>query len=69
MAAKTLNEYREEQYMAVTEFAKFLGITPATYYNIMKGKRSRPSTMRHIAEKLGVKPSEIVEFQHPRPTK
>lgn len=59
---KTLNDYREERYMGVTEFVKFLDISLHTFYTSIRGKRPRPSTMRRIAEKLGVHPSDITEF-------
>lgn len=65
MAAKRLNTYREERYMSVAEFAEFLGISLHTFYKIARGERPRLTTMRRIAEKLDVHPSEIKEFSHP----
>ena len=66
--AKYLNEFREERYMTVDEFVSHLGITIGTFYRIMKGKRPRPTTMRRIAEKLEVHPSDIEEFVHKPPS-
>ena len=66
LMAKALNQYREERYLTVDEFAELLGITPRTLYRITKGEvHPRPTTMRKIAERLGVHPSEIAEFAPP----
>lgn len=59
---KSLRQHREERYETVDEFAAFLGISLDTLYRIQKGERPRYRTMRRIAEKLGVHPSEIREF-------
>jgi transcriptional regulator with XRE-family HTH domain len=60
---KSLNEFREEQYMSVAEFAKYLDISIHTYYKALRGDlRPRLTTMRRIAEKLKVPPAEITEF-------
>ena len=61
--AKSLNRYREEKYMNVREFVDFLGITNTTFYKIIKGQRPRFTTMRKIATKLEVHPSDISEFE------
>ena len=60
--AKSLNEYRLEGYMDVTDFVAFLGIATHTYYSALNREGIRLATMRRIAEKLGVHPSEIAEF-------
>ena len=65
--AKPLNEYREERYLTVDEFADLLGVTPQTLYRIMRGIKPRPTTIRKIAERLAVHPTEIVEFVRKRP--
>lgn len=62
MAAKPLDEYRQDRYETVVEFANFLDIAVHTYYKILRGERPRVTTMRRIADKLGVHPSEITEF-------
>jgi transcriptional regulator with XRE-family HTH domain len=63
MAAKPLNSYRENLYLSMEEFARHLNISTQTLYRILKGERPRPSTMRRIAAKLGVHPSDISEFE------
>ncbi len=60
--AKGLNEYREDRYMSVDEFVRLLGISTRTFYTILKGKRPRLTTMRRVAEALGVQPRDITEF-------
>lgn len=62
MAARPLDDYREDLYMTVVQFAKHLDIAPHTYYKIIRGERPTPTTMRRIADRLGVHPSEIAEF-------
>lgn len=66
VAAKPLDQYREDLYMTVVQFAEYLDIAPHTYYKIVRprpGERPpTPTTMRRIAEKLGVHPSDIIEF-------
>jgi transcriptional regulator with XRE-family HTH domain len=63
LMAKRLAEYRAERYLTVDEFSELLGITPRTLYRIMRGEtKPRPTTMRRIAEKLGVHPRDITEF-------
>jgi len=54
--------------MSINEFVKFLGISAHTFYAAVEGKRLRMGTMRKIAEKLEVHPSEIEEFVHKRPS-
>jgi transcriptional regulator with XRE-family HTH domain len=63
--AKSLNRYREDKYMSVQEFVSFLGISVQTFYSIKRGKRPRLTTMRRIAEKLNVSPTDISEFVLP----
>lgn len=63
VVSKPLNEYREERYLTVDEFAELLGVTPQTLYRITRGEtRPRPTTIRKIAKSLGVHPTEIAEF-------
>jgi hypothetical protein len=63
--ARPLDDYRRDRYESVTEFITFLGIGNHTYYAALAGL-VRPTTMRRIAEKLGVHPSEIAEFAPPQ---
>lgn len=61
--AKVLNDYRVERYLTVDEFAELLGVTPQTLYRIARGEtHPRPTTIRKIAKRLGVHPTEIAEF-------
>ncbi len=59
---KPLMKFRDELYMTIDEFALHLGVTPRTLYRITEGVKPRPTTIRKIAEKLKVHPSEISEF-------
>jgi Helix-turn-helix. len=71
MAARPLNHYRESLYLNVDEFVKYIDISLQTYYRILAGERTRFTTMRKIAKKLGVHPSDISEFEikHPEDSK
>ncbi len=60
--AKPLNDYREERYLSIDEFAAVLGVAVQTLYRISHGMKARPTTMRKIAQALGVHPSDITEF-------
>jgi hypothetical protein len=60
---KSLEQYRTEKYLDVSEFIEFLGIANHTYYAALRREGIRPSTMRKIAERLGVRPGDITEFQ------
>lgn len=64
--AKPLNSYREDLYLTVDEFARHLGVSLHTFYKIVRGERPRVTTMRRIAEKLGVHPRDIQEFVLPK---
>jgi transcriptional regulator with XRE-family HTH domain len=64
--AKSLQEYREARYLTVREFSDLLDVSVDTLYRIERGDRPRLSTMRRIAERLGVHPSEISEFVLPK---
>jgi transcriptional regulator with XRE-family HTH domain len=59
---KSLREYREERYETIAEFVAFLEVAADTLYRIQRGERPRISTMRKIADKLGVHPGDIEEF-------
>lgn len=63
---KSLAEFRKDKYMSVNEFAEFLDVAPDTIYRIQRGERPRLSTMRKIAERLGVRPASIFEFSRER---
>jgi len=65
--ARPLHDYRRECYMTVEEFVDFLGISLRTFYNILGKKSPRVTTMRRVAKKLGVHPSDIEEFVYKSP--
>lgn len=66
MLMKSLEDFRRERYMEVTEFAMFLEISPRTYYRLLKRDPAiRPRTMRKVAERLDVLPPAIAEFFPP----
>ena len=60
----TLKQQRERAYLSTRELARKAGVGADTIWRIEGGdyKKLRPSTMRKIAEALGVHPSEVVEF-------
>ncbi len=62
--AMALKEHRARAYLSTRELASKAGVGPDTIWRIEGGdyKRLRPSTMRKIAEALGVHPSDISEF-------
>lgn len=65
MAAKPLDKYRLERFMSVVEFCEFLGVSPHTYYRMVRPKEGEQvnfSTMRKVARRLKVQPAEIAEF-------
>ncbi len=66
MLTKSLEDFRHEHYMEVTEFTEFLEISPKTYYRILKRDVDvRPRTMRKVASRLNVAPPDIAEFFPP----
>lgn len=69
MLTKSLEDFRRERYLEVTEFAAWLEISPRTYYRLLaRDPAIRPRTMRKVAAKLQVSPPEISEFfPHPSP--
>jgi transcriptional regulator with XRE-family HTH domain len=60
----TLKQHRERAYLSTRELASKAGVGADTIWRIEGGdyKKLRSSTMRKIAETLGVHPSEIAEF-------
>lgn len=58
-----LDEYRRQRLQTVDEFVKDIGITHRTYYNIMRGRPLRVTTIRTVADRLGVPASEVDEFR------
>lgn len=62
--AVSLEDYRRNRYLTVTEFAKTLEVSPTTYYRALDGRVEIP-TMRQIADRLQVPPATILEFTPP----
>jgi DNA-binding XRE family transcriptional regulator len=59
----TLKQHRERAFLTTRELAEKAHVSPATFWRIEEGKvKPHPTTMRKIAEALGVHPSEIAEF-------
>jgi transcriptional regulator with XRE-family HTH domain len=63
----TLKQHRERTYLSTRELASKASVGADTIWRIEGGdyKKLRPSTMRKIADALGVHPSEIAEFVLP----
>jgi hypothetical protein len=62
MLPLSLEDHRKNRYLTVEEFSQgVLGVTPSTYYRLLK-KQGNLSTMRTVAQKLGVPPATIAEF-------
>jgi transcriptional regulator with XRE-family HTH domain len=62
--ALSLEDYRQNRYRTVEEFAKDLGVSASTYYRMLDGRSEIP-TMRRVAARLGVPPAAIAEFTPP----
>ena len=59
-----LEAWRRRRLMNQRELAKAAGITQATLVDLEHGRgRPRASTMRKVAEALGVEPTAIAEFR------
>jgi len=62
MLPLSLEDHRKNRYLTVEEFSqRVLEVTPSTYYRLLR-KQGNPSTMRNVAQKLGVPPAMIAEF-------
>ncbi len=60
---RTLKEARMGAYLTTRELAKRAGVAASTLWRIEQGKHiPHISTMRKIADVLGVHPSDIAEF-------
>lgn len=57
----SLEDYRQNAFQTVDEFATRLGISTGTYYRLLKGT-SDITTKRRVAAQLGVSPGVIAEF-------
>jgi hypothetical protein len=62
MLPLSLEDHRKNRYLTVEAFSQeVLGVTPSTYYRLLR-KQGNLSTMRNVAQKLGVPPATIAEF-------
>ncbi len=59
---KTLRQIRRERALSIRELEKRAGVAHQTMVSAEAGKRLHLSTMRKIADALGVEPVEIAEF-------
>ena len=56
----SLRQLREAKVLSQRELAEKSGVSPTTIINIETGKiRPHPSTLRKLAEALGVAPEEL----------
>ncbi len=61
---RPLREIRESKYWTVATVARLSGVDPATIWRIENGRTvPHRSTMKAIADALGVHPSEVSEFE------
>lgn len=59
-----LRSVRQRRYLTLRGLSALTGVTPANLQRIEMGKaRPRPTTIRRLAEALGVDPSEIADFE------
>lgn len=61
---QSLEDYRQNAFLTVDEFAVRLGVSIGTYYRLLKGT-SDITTKRRVAAHLGVPPGMIAEFVPP----
>jgi transcriptional regulator with XRE-family HTH domain len=61
MLPQSLEDYRQNAFLTVDEFAARLGVSTGTYYRLLKGT-SDITTKRRVAARLGVPPGIIAEF-------
>lgn len=59
-----LRTHRQDRLLSIRDLAKKAGVSPQTIQGVESGKHPpRPSTMRKIAEALGIEAREIDEFR------
>ena len=61
MRLPRLREHRERSFLSMEELARKSNVSKATIFRLENGKpTTRYSTVRKLAEALGVKPEELV---------
>ena len=66
MLTRSLEDFRNQRYLTVGEFAAQLGISEQTYRRVLRRDRAiQNPTKRQIAAKLGVPPHLIAELIPP----
>ncbi len=58
---QSLEDFRQNAFQTVDEFAARLGVSTGTYYRLLKGTADI-TTKRRVAARLGVPPGVIAEF-------
>jgi transcriptional regulator with XRE-family HTH domain len=58
---QSLEDYRQNAFLTVDEFAARLGVSTGTYYRLLKGTADI-TTRRRVAARLGVPPAVVAEF-------
>ena len=66
MLTRSIEDFRNQQYLTIGEFAARLGISEQTYRRVLRRDRAiQNPTKRQIAERLGVPPHLIAELIPP----
>jgi transcriptional regulator with XRE-family HTH domain len=58
---QSLEDYRQNAFLTVDEFAARLGVSTGTYYRLLRGSADI-TTKRRVAARLDVPPGIIAEF-------
>lgn len=61
--AARLKEARAKQAYSQRDLAHRAGLRETTVYHVESGRRARPSTIRKIADALGVQPTDIADLR------
>jgi len=61
---KKLRRHREEQAMTQRQLSQKSGVTQATIVHAERGGDTRPTTVRKLADALGVEPRELLGADH-----
>jgi transcriptional regulator with XRE-family HTH domain len=59
-----LRQARERKVLTQVELAEQAGVSPQTIYQLERGaQRARPSTLRKLAQALGVQSLDLIELE------